>query len=637
MASRIHGGGAFCLIQSEQDAAAQRILVLYGDIQRFDKLADIPRSQQAKDPKLQQFDTVSMIPFSQITERGFRAHNEGEKIITLRVSEWETLGQQAFEESIPDVEIQLAGELEYDTTREAYAKVIETVKEQMIGRGEGSSFVTPRKCSGRVVDFDLNKALVVFRRFLVNEYGCYWKFLFFDGADSYFIGASPERHLTVRNSFVDMNPISGTFRKTPDFSREQERDALLRFLKDNKEIDELCMVTDEELKMMCTMCSTGGKINGPLLKEMGALIHTEYELRGLRADRDCIDLFRESMFAPTVTGSPMGNACACVYTLEKSTRSYYSAAIVLLGREGEAGEEFLDSSITIRTIELHKDGSFAIRVGATLVKDSVPMEEVEETDAKIRGALRGLTTSRRPGARLALHQDEDVSAELPRRNLRLSRFWMELQDKDKMKIPGLQGKRIVIMNNEDDFAVMQRHILHTLGADVQLLDWSAFADESVWAPGSADLVLLGPGPGDPTNGSHAKMQVVHKVARGLIEQKRKIFAVCLGHQIMGHVLGFDIVRKAVPTQGVQEECDLFGTPELCGFYNTFYVRHNPELEQRHGFEKVTVLHEAELVAVKSPNFIGFQFHPESILTRNGWGIIRDAVCALLDVDPSPGH
>lgn len=40
------------------------------------------------------------------------------------------------------------------------------------------------------------------------------------------------------------------------------------------------MVVDEELKMMARMCTKGGSINGPLLKEMSRLIHTEYLLTG---------------------------------------------------------------------------------------------------------------------------------------------------------------------------------------------------------------------------------------------------------------------------------------------------------------------------------------------------------------------
>jgi phenazine biosynthesis protein phzE len=36
--------------------------------------------------------------------------------------------------------------------------------------------------------------------------------LFFDG-ERYLVGASPERNVSVKNSVVRMNPISGTFRK----------------------------------------------------------------------------------------------------------------------------------------------------------------------------------------------------------------------------------------------------------------------------------------------------------------------------------------------------------------------------------------------------------------------------------------
>ena len=40
------------------------------------------------------------------------------------------------------------------------------------------------------------------------------------------------------------------------------------------------MVVDEELKMMSAVCSDGGRITGPHLKEMSRLTHTEYVLRG---------------------------------------------------------------------------------------------------------------------------------------------------------------------------------------------------------------------------------------------------------------------------------------------------------------------------------------------------------------------
>ena len=199
---------------------------------------------------------------------------------------------------------------------------------------------------------------------------------------------------------------------------------------------------------------------------MGALVHTEYLLSGAHTGADIIDLFRHSMFAPTVTGSPMGNACACVYKLEKDTRSYYSSAILVMGREKGTGVEFLDSSITIRTQEILKDGSFSVRVGATLVKDSVAESEVEETECKIRGSIRSLTTNVAPRKAINLGEDQEIQTQLMSRNKRLSRFWLERQDLKHTQDSNLKTKKCVLMNNEDDFAVMLGYLLRSMGLQV---------------------------------------------------------------------------------------------------------------------------------------------------------------------------
>ena len=78
-----------------------------------------------------------------------------------------------------------------------------------------------------------------------------------------------------------MNPIRGTFRVRRDDGDERaSRTRLLDFLADEKEIYELFMVVDEELKMMCDICHEGGQVLGPFLKPMTHLIHTEYLLAG---------------------------------------------------------------------------------------------------------------------------------------------------------------------------------------------------------------------------------------------------------------------------------------------------------------------------------------------------------------------
>lgn len=113
------------------------------------------------------------------------------------------------------------------------------------------------------------------------------------------MGATPERHISVRDGVAVMNPISGTYRYPSD---GPTLDGVMEFLADRKEADELYMVVDEELKMMTQVCPSGVRVVGPHLKEMARLAHTEYFIEG-ETNRDVRDILRETLLAPTVTGS----------------------------------------------------------------------------------------------------------------------------------------------------------------------------------------------------------------------------------------------------------------------------------------------------------------------------------------------
>ena len=114
------------------------------------------------------------------------------------------------------------------------------------------------------------------------------------------------------------------------------------------------MVVDEELKMMCDICHEGGQVLGPFLKPMTHLVHTEYLLAG-RTDRDVREVLRDTMYAATVTGSPVENACRLIKKYETEGRGYYGAALALLGRDA-AGRPTADSPIVIRTADVDLDG-----------------------------------------------------------------------------------------------------------------------------------------------------------------------------------------------------------------------------------------------------------------------------------------
>ena len=145
------------------------------------------------------------------------------------------------------------------------------------------------------------------------------------------------------------------------------------------------MVVDEELKMMCDICHEGGQVLGPFLKPMSQLVHTEYLLAG-RTDRDPREVLRDTMYAATVTGSPVENACRLIKQYETEGRGYYGAALAVLGRDAEGGP-VVDSPIVIRTADVDLDGRLTVTAGATLVRDSDPAYEVAETHAKAGGIL----------------------------------------------------------------------------------------------------------------------------------------------------------------------------------------------------------------------------------------------------------
>jgi phenazine biosynthesis protein phzE len=155
----------------------------------------------------------------------------------------------------------------FDIADDDYADIVRTVVKDEIGRGEGSNFVIRRSWRAAGADPSHRTGLAVFRRLLAAETGAYWTFLVHAGGRT-LVGASPERHVGLRDGVAGMSPISGTYRYPPTGPDVGD---LLRFLADRKETEELYMVVDEELKMMGQLGPTGGRLRGPWLAEMTRL------------------------------------------------------------------------------------------------------------------------------------------------------------------------------------------------------------------------------------------------------------------------------------------------------------------------------------------------------------------------------
>ncbi len=610
----------FCIIQKQD---SDESLILTGESLTCGSIDEIPRNFSDTGGKTI-YDTISVIPFCQIKERGYHVHDDGEEILTIKVTTQHTVNTELLIDTLPLKEILFKNKIEYSTSEQEYGRVIKNIIEKEIGNGEGANFVIPRNGVGQIDSFSVTKALSIFKSLLTNDYGTYWKFIFYD-ASRFFIGSTPERHLLVRDGKVKMNPISGTFRKDRQWNTGKEfKKDLLGFLTDQKEINELFMVVDEELKMMAKMCTKGGAIIGPLLKEMSSLIHSEYLLSG-KSDKDIFELFKDSMFAATVVGSPVENACKVIKRYSKCSRRYYGSALMLVGRD-QNGQDFLDSPITIRTAEISNKGELHFSVGATLVKDSLPDEEVLETKAKSAAILASLTgniekTPQKP-LLAKLYNDDDIAETMVERNQNLSNFWFFRQESHTLM--GLKGKpvQITLIHNEDDFVYMLQHMFTCMGVKTSIIRFNHYDINK----DNADITLLGPGPGNPNELDVEKISINRSITTELLKQKRKSMFICLGHQILCSTLGFKVERKVSPLQGSQVKIQLFGKEEQVGFYNTFA----PKIDDNHTeFEMSLIPELEEVVAIRGKNFIGYQFHPESILTQNGYSILYKAIKTLL--------
>lgn len=624
----VASGAPFALI-ARDDA---RVEVLTGSIVDVPLLADIPLHDADGAPQ----EVLALVPFRQVVERGFECHDDDAPLRCLVVESHESAPRDEVLASLPATDVAL-GDADFDIPDEEYATIVRRVIADEIGRGEGANFVIRRDFTATVDVDPVTAGLTWFRALLEHERGAYWTFLVVTPGHVA-VGASPEAHVSAQAGVVTMNPISGTFRHPEGGATV---DTLTEFLSSTKETEELFMVVDEELKMMSAVCSDGGRITGPHLKEMSRLTHTEYMLRG-RSTLDPRDILRETMFAPTVTGSPMQNACTVIRRHERSPRGYYSGVAALFTPAGDGHD--LDAPILIRTAYL-VDGRLRVPVGATLVRHSDPYGEVSETHGKAAGVLGALGAVERDVRRAdvdedapsaeprRLADDAGVAALLAARNERLASFWLNPQDAPSTAPRSAWGggRTAVVVDAEDRFTTMLAHQLRHLGFDVTIVPW---VDTDPAALDAADLVVCGPGPGDPRDPDSARLERMRTVVAARRASTRPLLAVCLSHQIVADGLGLELAPLAAPHQGLQKEVDIFGRPASIGFYNTFTARVSPGTTRVGDTEVAADAVSGDVYALRGPGFATVQGHLESILSRDGLETLERLVRHALETAPA---
>jgi para-aminobenzoate synthetase component 2 len=182
---------------------------------------------------------------------------------------------------------------------------------------------------------------------------------------------------------------------------------------------------------------------------------------------------------------------------------------------------------------------------------------------------------------------------------------------------------ILVVDNYDSFVYNLVQYMAELGAEVTVLrnDEVNAAQVAELAP---DGVLVSPGPGHPRDAGNCV-----EIIRYCGEKGIPMFGVCLGHQALGEAFGATIDRAPELLHGRSSLVDHEGVgvfvgvsdPLVVGRYHSLVVNDEglpPEFD-------VTARSHGLIMGMRHRTLPleGVQFHPESVLTQDGYRMLAN--------------
>jgi anthranilate synthase len=400
--------------------------------------------------------------------------------------------------------------------------------------------------------------------------------------DEQLVGASPEMFVRVEGRRVESCPISGTARRSGDPLRDAE--SIRELLDSAKEESELTMCTDVDRNDKSRVCVPGSVriIGRRLIESYAGLFHTVDHVEGMLMDGfDSLDAFLTHMWAVTIIGAPKKAAAQAIEDLEKDARGWYGGAVGLLGLNGD-----INTGILIRTVHL-KNGTARYSAGATLLYDSVPEQEEQETRLKATNFFR------------AMHSTASKGDEGPAGVRRVG-----------------EGIKLLLVDNEDCFIHTLANYARQTGATV--FTFRAGMAEDILDQVNPDIVLISPGPGRPEEFG------VPSLVRKLADRAIPTFGVCLGLQGIVEAFGGRLDVLGYPMHGKGSQVNHWSRGVFKDLPSPFRVgRYHSLHANRQSFPAcLEITAESEdgiIMGVRHRDLPieAVQFHPESLLTLDG--------------------
>ena len=185
------------------------------------------------------------------------------------------------------------------------------------------------------------------------------------------------------------------------------------------------------------------------------------------------------------------------------------------------------------------------------------------------------------------------------------------------------SSRVLVVDNYDSFVYILVQYLGELG-----LEPIVFRNDKLSLHDVADLdvdaILISPGPGTPLD-SGISMELIREY-----KELKPIFGVCLGLQCIGEFFGGNVVRAPEVMHGKTYAISHANHGVFSGISNPLEAtRYHSLIVERESLpDSLEVTAEANDGTImglrhKEYRIEGVQFHPESILTKDGHSILRN--------------
>lgn len=182
---------------------------------------------------------------------------------------------------------------------------------------------------------------------------------------------------------------------------------------------------------------------------------------------------------------------------------------------------------------------------------------------------------------------------------------------------------LLMIDNYDSFTYNLVQYFGELGKEIEV-----FRNDKINIPEieklNPEMIVISPGPGTPKDAG-ISLDLVHHFTG-----KIPILGVCLGHQCIGEAFGAKIVSAPRLMHGKTSLIHHDGKGIFQGLLNPFEAtRYHSLIIENESLPVCLAINawteEQEIMGVRHKRFfvVGVQFHPESILTKDGKKLLKN--------------